>query len=100
MSDSEGYNGWKNYPTWAVNLWLTNDPGSEEWALDIVRAAVEDSEYPRLDAADELKYAILETYNLDEAGLPSDLLGYAFDCVDWYEIADAFIAMVEEGVTA
>ena len=25
--EPEGYNGWRNYPTWAVNLWLSNDEG-------------------------------------------------------------------------
>ena len=23
--ESQGYNGWPNYETWAVNLWLGND---------------------------------------------------------------------------
>ena len=97
MSD-EGYNGWKNYPTWAVNLWLTNDQGSEEWALDITRAAIDnDGAHVRYDVASELKYAVRENYEPGEnADMATDLLGYAFDCVDWYEIADAFIAMCEE----
>lgn len=93
----EGYNGWRNYPTWAVNLWLTNDQGSEEWALEIVRAAVDNgSEHVRYDAASELKDAVREMCETEDASLASDLLGFALDSVDWYEIADAFIEMCEE----
>lgn len=25
------YNGWTNYETWAVNLWIDNDGGTERW---------------------------------------------------------------------
>ena len=98
MSD-EGYNGWKNYPTWAVNLWLTNDQGSEEWALEIVREAVDnDGPHVRYDAASELKHAVREMIEgeMDESSMAADLVGYALDSVDWYEIADAFIEMCEE----
>lgn len=96
MSD-EGYNGWRNYPTWAVNLWLNNDQGSQDWALDITRAALDnDGAHKRYDVSSELKYAVREMTENDSATLASDLLGYALDCVDWYEIADAFIEMCEE----
>jgi hypothetical protein len=57
----------------------------------------------RYDAASELKYAVRETCEgegtpIGDSGMSmaSELLGYALDCVDWYEIADAFIEMCEE----
>ncbi|MGZ3638071.1 MAG: DUF7249 family protein [Ktedonobacterales bacterium] len=28
-ADERGYNGWTNYATWNVHLWLTNDPQTE-----------------------------------------------------------------------
>lgn len=108
----EGYNGWKNYPTWSVKLWLDNDQGSQEWALELVQ---EEYEYApkdnrvtdgiwtleqarRFNAADRLKDAVREMYEPDGASMGSDLLGYAFDCVEWHEIAQAFIEQVEENL--
>jgi len=32
MSDDKRYNGWTNYETWVVNLWLANEePSYREW---------------------------------------------------------------------
>ena len=103
MSDTT-YNGWKNYPTWCVNLWLDNDQGTQEWALEIVRDATEDASHPRYGAAtalrDQVRGWIEEEDNLSltgpNASCASDLLGYALDCVDWYELADAWITNYEE----
>ncbi len=39
MSEAENYNGWTNYPTWAVNLWLSNDQGLNDSTLEVVAYA-------------------------------------------------------------
>ncbi len=107
MSEEQGYNGWKNYPTWAVNLWLNNDEGTQEAALDVTRSAVWErgtgNASKRLAVADALKAWITdgiadEGHNpfQQEASVYTDLLGWAMDSVDWFETADAFIEMCEE----
>jgi hypothetical protein len=97
MTD-ETYNGWKNYPTWAVNLWLSNDEGLYHHAREIVRDAKQSGEDTgthttvRVDVADQLRYWVREDLAPDlGASFAADLLGYALDCVDWFEIADAWM---------
>jgi hypothetical protein len=102
----ETYNGWKNYPTWAVNLWLENDEGLYSLAVDTVgeqggpnlRATV-------ADALRELVEGLPIMADNDQGGAEpvdgitgfhADLLGYALDSVDWFEIADAWIEAAAE----
>lgn len=96
------YNGWSNYPTWAVNLWLSNDEVLYNDTRDLVAAiaSVEDSmssvwtleESHRFTLADRLKDWVRDELAPDlGATFSADLLGYAFDQVNWEEIANSWI---------
>lgn len=123
MSD-ETYNGWKNYETWAISMYLGGNydgPGTYYAAIEAVRETLEDIEHPtseywtveeshRYNVADRLKDFVEEYTNphtIDDDHpdpqlhpLVSDLLGAALSSVDWYELADAWIENVSEQVTA
>jgi hypothetical protein len=96
----ETYNGWNNYPTWVVNLWLSNDEGLYNETRALVRAArveldpVTDAVWP---VADAIRDFVRDDVAPDlGASFAADLLGYALDQVDWFEIADAWIQAESE----
>jgi len=97
---AESYNGWSNYPTWCVNLWLANDEGLYREALALVADVLAGPhETPRLGVADALRAWVRDELAPDlGASFAADLLGYALDRVDWLEIADAWLEQVEEVV--
>lgn len=101
---SEGYNGWRNYPTWAVNLWLSNDEDTYNVTRELIAAPVdllgsesnlayvEEARRPVLAAAERLKRTVRDHPGMDAgATMAGDLLGYALDQVDWLEIAAAWL---------
>lgn len=107
------YNGWTNYETWAVNLWMDNEQGSHEEALEMARDAYREatpSEFctRKQEAMTELerRYKDLheerspltdEDGTTTEATVYHDLLGAALDEVNWREIAEAKLdAVIEE----
>ena len=121
MSD-ETYNGWKNYETWAVGMYLDgNYDGASTYyaALETVRDVIgrdhPTSEYwtvaesRRYNVADALK-DLVEEYNnphmIDDdhpeqlSGLVADLFGAALSSVDWHELADAWIENAADQVPA
>ena len=104
------YNGWTNYETWLVALWLDNEPGTygywreqarehrksapncwqvreRIWMPD--RAAV-------FNLADQLKEEMEDANPLSESSLFSDLLTAALCEVDWQEIAEHYLADLED----
>lgn len=89
------YNGWKNYPTWAVNLWLSNDEGLYNATTELVGSARMNAGLTgpeRVHVADALKSWVRDELSPDlGASFAADLLGYALDSVDWFEIADAWL---------
>lgn len=107
MSDDTTYNGWKNYPTWCVNLWLSNDEGLYESASQLVREELMPTQlghrrFPEISVDRENRYNVAERlrgwveYELAPdlgASFAADLLSYALGQVDWFEIADSWIEM-------
>jgi hypothetical protein len=112
MSET-GYNGWQNYETWCVGLWIDNDEGTQERAREITREAQREGRthvnvrqgiwtVERATVyvlADALKGWVRDEPE-DEGGLlpdlgatlAADLLGAALDEVDWQEIAEHYLA--------
>ena len=95
MNEEEsGYQGWSNYETWAVALWIDNEESNQDYWN--ARATEICSAHPILDLADELKEAFEEGNPLEEAGVYRDLLNSALGKVDWYEIAKTINADLAE----
>lgn len=94
MSDST-YNGWKNYETWNVKLWLDNEQGTYNDVTEHAREVVE-AEGERYEFADWLKQYVEEMRPEMPASMFSDLLGAALSEVDWSEIAEAYMNDAKE----
>jgi hypothetical protein len=90
------YNGWNNYETWAVALWLDNEEGSYRYWRECAKAVLREN--VRVDEAKSGLASMLRD-QLQEAmpdlgcSLWADLLNSAFCEVDWHEIA---ASMLEE----
>jgi len=111
MSDRE-YNGWANYETWLVNLWMDNEQGSQEFfreqAREIYDAAkpkpnpgFTQAQLARIRFADWLKeYHEENRPEMPTCGLYYDLLSGALSEVNWNEIARHYIEAIEEEANA
>mgnify|MGYP001592308569 CR=1 FL=1 len=112
MSASDRYNGWTNYETWAVALWLDNDQGSQEYWREIAEEAwrtAKPGEYTWQTQQFEAVSALaeyLEDAHIEHAGerlqgvndVFSDLLSAALSSVDWREIAKHYIDDVADEI--
>ena len=91
------FNGWSNYQTWAVNLWITNTQSSYfHWrnrTKEILGepATQDDVRLALATLADEIREAIEEECAIPNANLASDLMNAALAEVDWHEIAQALM---------
>lgn len=104
MSEN-GYQGYTNYETWNVALWIGNEQGSYlHWqeraeelkeqvaGFDLVYHGVwTEQQALRYTLADEIK-AEMSTHPLaDDATMYSDILTNALGRVDWHEVADSVL---------
>jgi hypothetical protein len=104
MKISDTYNGYANYETWAVALWLGNEEGTYRYWREAAAEAKEEA--PRCwqvreriwpaDRAAVFRLAGRIKEDLTEAapeieGLYADLLHAALSEVDWHEVAETFL---------
>ena len=92
------YNGWSNYETWNVKLWMDNDEGSYRYWNEQVQQLWEDTDHDKDETTRKLADAIESehTDNMPEmSGTYADLLGAALSEVDWYEIAESLVSDAE-----
>ena len=94
--DTLGYNGWTNWETWIVNVWMDNDQKLYGYFGDIAREEV-------LKNKESATYKLSTTLrkHFDEwtpeiEGLYLDLLNGAMREINWHEIAGHLVERVEE----
>ena len=98
--DEQGYNGWKNYETWNVKLWLDDEQDTQElqkeWLFQ-AKAAPKNKVWTREETTRFTLSDIIKAYvqeNTPEAppSMYSDLLDSAISEVNWQEIADNILS--------
>jgi hypothetical protein len=101
------YEGWKNWETWVVNLWLSNEePNYRYWSevsMDIFLegggAPVFKRTVKKLAARleEDLMDSIFDGKTFDKLpGYARDMLGTSLRDVDWEEIAEHWMGAAKE----
>lgn len=81
MSEQTVYNGWSNYETWLVSVWLNNDRLTYN-ALEAIKA----EDLSALSKAEQLEELVRELYEFEQVGIIADFINAAFGRVNWLEI--------------
>ncbi len=109
-NEREKYQGWTNYETWTVSLWLNNEEASYRYWRNAARRHRRDAlqcervidgtwtevEAAKFNLADQLKEEITDAGPLQNASVYGDLLDAALKEVDWQEIAQSLLDEVSE----
>lgn len=86
------YNGWSNYETWLVALWLDNDAGSNKRSFREAWDALTQADGNVGEATEIMADALEEMHDEERpdsggSGVFHDLLSAALSEVNWREIA-------------
>lgn len=104
---SDGYNGYTNYETWVTSLWMDNEPVTNEFLFLLAnREPAHESEIAELvEKADYLEEYVKEMILCDPPtifgqrnGLGIDLLTHAIEGINWREIIESHVEIIEKYV--
>ena len=100
MSNDKKYNGWTNYETWLINLWMSEGSNYyDDLAQELFNNKEDSQDKEDLinDLSNRLKQEheeYIETVKLPSSGWITDLINASLSEVDWYEIAEHYISEV------
>ena len=99
--EDKKYNGYTNYETWCIKLWIDHDQDRQEYWAEKVQEAWEDSDTMNIlshkeRAAQELSEVVKAEFEennplANKANVYSDLINAGLSEVNWYEIALSLI---------
>lgn len=92
------YNGWTNYETWLVKLWIDNEEGNSRMWKEAAEQAVK-----RHSDVSTLARTLKEEHEnaLPELkGFAADLMNAALSEVNWDEIAESLLNDAKEALAA
>jgi hypothetical protein len=109
MSDNT-YNGWTNYETWAIAIWLDSDQATySSWCeqarqhrenaprcQQVIDDTWSEKDAAKYNLADQLKEEITGDAPDELKGAYSDLLNAALGEVNWDEIAAHYLEQADE----
>lgn len=87
----EKYNGYTNYPTWAVKLWIDNDYVTYHFW----REKIKNLRYDIYQIEEALKEWTMQQFYSYTAGLASDLTTWSVEQVNFHEIAEMLLEEVD-----
>ena len=107
MAESDSsYNGWSNYETWVVNLWLDNEESSYGMCRSLAQRCFEEAEADGVlsrkeracyQLAKKLKEMIEERNPIaSEASVYADLLNASIGEINWKEIANGYLEEIDD----
>lgn len=96
------YNGWTNYETWLVNLWIDNSGDQDYWndsSRDLFEYSKGDSTFTKEEnAIADLADLMREYYDElagqwmpDQSSMFADMINASMREVNWREIAEHYI---------
>ena len=105
----ETYNGWANYETWLVNLWIDNEQGSIDFWVNVAKhhydQAKETKFFTRQEEAvftlaDDMKEYFEDNIpdSTEIGGLYADILHGCMTVVDWGELAAKYMEQAMESI--
>ena len=97
------YNGYVNYETWNVSLWLDNEQGSNEYYADLACEILEkndgDPDKARYELGKVIRDNLIEYNPLgDQVSMYSDLLNASLRSVHWPDVAESFVELAVERI--